>query len=39
MRIEQTILTNLLFDEVYARTTLPFLKTEYFSEQTEKLVL
>ena len=38
MRIEQTILTNLLFDEVYARTTLPFLKTEYFSEQTEKLV-
>ncbi len=38
MRIEQIVLTNLLFDEVYARTTLPFLKKEYFSENTEKLI-
>ena len=38
MRIEQIVLTNLLFDEVYARTTLPFLKKEYLSENTEKLI-
>jgi replicative DNA helicase len=36
MRIEQTILTNLIYNEDYTRQVIPFLKTEYFEDQTEK---
>jgi len=37
-RLETTILKNLLFNEDYARKILPFIKTEYFSDTTEKNV-
>ena len=37
-RIEGTILRNLLYNEEYARKTLPFLKDEYFSQFTDKAV-
>jgi replicative DNA helicase len=38
MRIEHLILNNLLHDEDYARRTLPYLKPEYFSDRTERIV-
>ena len=37
-RIENTILRNLLYNEEFARKTLPFLKDEYFSQFTDKAV-
>ena len=37
-RIERTILSNLLNNEEYVRTVLPFLKAEYFHDTSEKLV-
>jgi len=38
MRMEQTILKNLIYNEEYSRKVLPFVKTEYFSDRTEKLI-
>jgi len=38
MRLEQTILSNLIYDEEYARRVLPFLKGDYFQDQTEKIL-
>ena len=38
MRIEQTILKNLIYNEDYSRRTLPFVKPNYFSDRTEKLI-
>ena len=38
MKIETTILKHLLNDENYTRRTLPYLKPEYFSERSDKLV-
>lgn len=38
MRIEKTILSNLVFNEEFARKTLPFLKLEYFSDYTERTI-
>ena len=35
-RIELVILKHLLNEEDYARRTLPYLKSEYFSEVNEK---
>jgi replicative DNA helicase len=37
-RIELTILRNLIYNEVYCRKVLPFLKAEYFNERNEKIV-
>lgn len=37
-RIEKLILSNLLFDESYTRRVLPFIKAEYFSDESEKTV-
>jgi len=37
-RIEQTILRNLLFTEEYYRKVVPFLKSEYFQDQNEKVI-
>ena len=37
-RLENIILTNLLYNEEYARKTLPFIKEEYFSQFTDKAV-
>ena len=38
MRIETTILGNLLQNEEYTRKVLPFLKTDYFTNNDEKIV-
>ena len=37
-RIENTILRNLLYNEEYARKTLPFFKDEYFVQFTDKAI-
>jgi replicative DNA helicase len=36
--IETTILSGLVFNEDYARKVIPFLKDEYFDQQSEKIV-
>jgi replicative DNA helicase len=36
MKLEQTILKNLIYNEDYLRKVLPFLKTEYFGDNVEK---
>jgi len=38
MNLEQKILKHLLVDEEYTRKTLPFIKSEYFQESSEKLL-
>ena len=38
MRIETTILTNLIFDAEYTRKVIPFLKAEYFTDFNEKTI-
>lgn len=38
LRLESTILKNLIYNEQYMRKVIPFLKTEYFKEQTERLL-
>lgn len=38
MKLEQTILKNLIFNDDYLRKVLPFLKKEYFSDLTEKVL-
>ena len=38
MRIETTILSHLVYNEEFARKTIPFLKSEYFSDNTEKVI-
>jgi hypothetical protein len=38
IRLESTILKNLIYHEEYARKVIPFLKVEYFKEQTEQLI-
>ena len=37
-RLEKTILKNLIYNEDYTRKVLPFIKPEYFSDQTERTV-
>jgi replicative DNA helicase len=37
-RLEQTILKNLIYNEEYVRKVLPFIKAEYFTDNTEKIV-
>jgi replicative DNA helicase len=38
MRIEQTILSNLLHNEEYSRKVLPFLNKRYFSDRKEAII-
>jgi replicative DNA helicase len=38
MKLEQTILRKLIYDEEYLRKVLPFLKTEYFSDSSERII-
>lgn len=38
MKMEQTILKHLIYDDGYTRKVLPFLKEEYFSDRVEKLL-
>ena len=37
-RLEHTILKNLIYNEVYTRKVLPFIKPDYFSDNTERIV-
>ena len=37
-RLEATILRNLLYNEEYARKTLPFFKEEYFTQIEDRAV-
>jgi len=37
-RLETTILKNLIFNEDFARKIIPFLKAEYFSDITDKIL-
>lgn len=39
LRIEDSILNNLIHNEEFAKTVLPFLKQEYFTTQAEKFIL
>ena len=36
MKLEQAILTHLIYNEDFLRKTLPFIKPEYFSDRTER---
>ena len=38
MRIEQKILTNLIYDENYCRKVIPFIKREYFADKKESIL-
>ena len=38
MNIEKLILSNLTFNEEYSRQTLPFIKSEYFQEISDKII-
>jgi replicative DNA helicase len=38
MKLEQTILRNLIQNEDYLRKALPFLKDEYFTDRSEKVI-
>jgi replicative DNA helicase len=38
MRIETTILSNLIHDEEYSRKVIPFLKNRYFSDRKESII-
>ena len=38
MNLEVTILSNLLYNERYARKVLPFLKVDYFTVRSYKVV-
>jgi replicative DNA helicase len=37
-RLEQTILKNLIYNDEFARKVLPFIREEYFNDETEKTV-
>ena len=36
--IERTTLTNLIWDEDYARKVIPFIKPEYYSDRGERVI-
>jgi replicative DNA helicase len=38
MKLEQTILKHLIYSEDYLRKVLPFLKSDYFNDRTEKAI-
>ena len=38
MRTELTILKNLVFNDEYSKKVLPFIKSEYFSDRTDRLI-
>jgi replicative DNA helicase len=38
MKLEQSILRNLVYNEDYLRKVLPFLKADYFSDRTERTI-
>jgi replicative DNA helicase len=38
MRIEQKILTSLIYDEQYCRKVIPFIKKDYFADHKEAII-
>ena len=38
MNLEKKILKHLILDEAYTRKTIPFIKSEYFSDASEKIL-
>jgi replicative DNA helicase len=38
MRIEQKILSNLIYDEQYCRKVVPFIKRDYFADRKEQIL-
>lgn len=38
MRVEQTILKNLIYNDEYTRKVLPFIRPEYFTESSDRKV-
>ena len=38
MKLETTILKNLVYSEEYTRKVLPFIQADYFSDNKEKIV-
>ena len=38
MKLEQIILSNLIYNEEYLRKVLPFIKDEYFTDKTERML-
>jgi replicative DNA helicase len=38
MRLEQTILKNLIYNEEYLRKVLPFIKDEYFTDRSDRTI-
>ena len=38
MNLEVTILSNLMYHEKYARKVLPFLKSDYFTDRSNKII-
>ena len=39
MRIEDIIISNLIYNEEFTRKTLPFIKKEYFSDRMESILV
>ena len=37
-RLEQTILKNLIYNEAFTRKVIPFIRADYFSDDTERVV-
>ena len=37
-RLEQTILKNLIYNEAFTRKVIPFIRADYFSDDTEKIL-
>lgn len=37
-RIEQSIISHLLYNDLYCRKVIPFLKSEYFDNKNEKII-
>ena len=37
-RIETTILRNLVFNEEFARKTIPFVQPDFFEQRTDKIL-
>ena len=38
MKLEQTILKNLIYNEEFLRKVLPFIKEEYFTDRTDRAI-
>ena len=38
MKLEQLILKNLIYSESYLRKVLPFIKSDYFTDRTERMI-